>query len=103
LREQIRIIDPDILVTLGNFATRFVLKTDAGITGLRGTVQHAGRFAVLPIFHPAAAIYDRTKRDTLVRDFELLRDILSGMQAGVADGEEPPSPAPSEPTQEPLF
>jgi DNA polymerase len=84
LREQIRIIDPDILVTLGNFATRFVL-------------------AVLPIFHPAAAIYDRTKRDTLVRDFELLRDILSGMQAGVADGEEPPSPAPSEPTQEPLF
>ena len=62
-----------MLVTLGNFATRFVLRTKVGITGLRGTVQRAGRFTVLPIFHPAAAIYDRTKHDTLVGDFELLR------------------------------
>lgn len=77
LREQIRIIDPEVLVTLGNFATKFVLKTDIGITRLRGTVQQAGRFTVLPIFHPAAAIYDRTKRDALFHDFELLGQLLS--------------------------
>lgn len=76
LREQIRIIDPEVLVTLGNFATKFVLKTDVGITQLRGTVQHAGRFTVLPIFHPAAAIYDRTKRDALFDDFELLGQLM---------------------------
>ncbi|MEG2557997.1 MAG: uracil-DNA glycosylase, partial [Raoultibacter sp.] len=33
LREQTRTIDPDIIVTLGNFATKFILKTDRGITG----------------------------------------------------------------------
>jgi len=76
LREQIRIIGPEILVTLGNFATKFVLKTDTGITRLRGTMQEVGRFAVLPIFHPAAAIYDRSKRDVLVADFELLGEFL---------------------------
>jgi uracil-DNA glycosylase len=77
LREQVRLVSPDVLVTLGNFATRFVLKTDAGITGLRGRVREAGRFKVLPIFHPAAAIYDRTKRDVLFADFELLGRILA--------------------------
>ena len=95
LREQIRIIDPDVLVTLGNFATRFVLRTTVGITSLRGTVQRAGRFTVLPIFHPAAAIYDRTKHDTLVGDFELLREIL-GAEPRLGDAEtdaEPPGPA----------
>jgi DNA polymerase len=76
LREQIRIIAPEVLVTLGNFATKFVLKTDTGITRLRGTVQSAGRFTVLPIYHPAAAIYDRTKRDDLFSDFELLKRLL---------------------------
>lgn len=83
LREQIRIIKPDVLVTLGNFATKFVLKTDTGITRLHGKVQQAGRFAVLPIFHPAAAIYDRTKRDALFADFEHLRELLAdGAPAG---------------------
>ena len=38
-----------------------------------GRPQQAGRFTVLPIFHPAAAIYDRTKRDALFADFEALR------------------------------
>jgi uracil-DNA glycosylase family 4 len=76
LREQIRLIEPDVLVTLGNFATKFVLKTETGITRLHGTVQQAGRFTVLPIFHPAAAIYDRTKRDALLGDFDALRDLL---------------------------
>jgi len=77
LREQIRVIDPDVLVTLGNFATKFVLKTDVGITRLHGRVQLAGRFKVLPIYHPAATIYDRSKRDDLFADFGLLRTLLA--------------------------
>ena len=81
LREQIRVIDPDVLVTLGNFATKFVLKTDVGITRLHGRVQEAGRFTVLPIYHPAAAIYDRTKRDALFADFATLRELLDAPPA----------------------
>ena len=80
LREQIRVIDPHVLVTLGNFATKFVLKTEVGITRLHGRVQEAGRFTVLPIYHPAAAIYDRTKRDALFADFATLRELLDARE-----------------------
>ena len=76
LREQVKAINPDVLVTLGNFATRFVLKTDRGITSLRGRAYTAGRFYVLPTFHPAAAIYDQSKRPLMESDFRLLNELL---------------------------
>ena len=76
LREQVKAIKPDVLVTLGNFATRFILKTDRGITSLRGRAYTAGRFYVLPTFHPAAAIYDKLKAPLMESDFKLLRDLL---------------------------
>lgn len=76
LREQTRTIDPEYIVTLGNFATRFILKTDIGITRLRGTLQQAGRFKVFPIFHPAAALYDGSKRVALENDFATLGELL---------------------------
>ncbi len=76
LRDQVRAIHPDILVTLGNFSTRFILKTEKGITSLRGQFYQAGRFQVLPIFHPAAAIYDQSKRSIMEHDFSLLGEYL---------------------------
>lgn len=82
LREQTKAIDPIVIVTLGNFATQFILRTQTGITHLRGTIQQAGRFTVMPVFHPAAAIYDCSKRDVLLSDFEqigaLVRDRITG-------------------------
>jgi DNA polymerase len=89
LREQVRIIDPAVIVTLGNFSTRFILKTTRGITGLRGTVQQAGRFTVLPIFHPAAALYDNSKRDVLFEDFAKLRELLDERAEQDAEATEP--------------
>ena len=76
LREQTRTIDPEFIVTLGNFATKFVLKTDRGITRLHGTLQMAGRFKVFPIYHPAAAIYDHSKWEALENDFATLGRLL---------------------------
>ncbi len=76
LRDQVRAIGPDVLVTMGNFSTKFILKTEQGITALRGQVVNAGRFKVMPVFHPAAAIYDRTKRDVLESDFRFLGTML---------------------------
>lgn len=76
LREQTRTIDPEFIVTLGNFATKFILKTEVGITRLHGKLQQAGKFKVFPIFHPAAAIYDRSKREALENDFRTLGKLL---------------------------
>ncbi len=77
LREQTRTIDPEFIVTLGNFATKFILKTQVGITRLHGTLQYAGKFKVFPIYHPAAAIYDRTKQLALEEDFARLGELIA--------------------------
>lgn len=85
LREQTQSIDPWIIVTMGNFATQFILRTGTGITRLRGTVQQAGRFVVLPVFHPAAAIYDRSKRDVLLEDFRQVGALVRARMAQEQD------------------
>ncbi len=77
LREQIRSVWPDVLVALGNFAMRFILHTDRGITSMRGRIYQVGHFAVLPVFHPAAALYSRDKQDDLEADFRLLGQWLA--------------------------
>ena len=85
LREQTQSIDPWIIVTMGNFATQVILRTGTGITRLRGTVQQAGRFVVLPVFHPAAAIYDRSKRDVLLEDFRQVGALVRARMAQEQD------------------
>lgn len=78
LREQIRSIWPDVIMTMGNPATRFILRTDSGITRLRGKVFRTGHFAVLPTFHPAAVLRDPQKMHDLEYDFHLMGQILRG-------------------------
>lgn len=91
LREQTRTIDPEFIVTLGNFSTKFILKTEVGITRLHGKLQQAGRFKVFPIFHPAAALYDGSKRVALEDDFATLGELLrqSAQATGAADTAQP--------------
>ncbi len=78
LREQIRSIWPDVIVTMGNPATHFVLQTEVGITRLRGHVHRAGHFIVLPTYHPAAVLRDSLKLPDLEYDFDLLGKLLRG-------------------------
>ena len=98
LREQTRTIDPEYIVTLGNFATKFILKTEMGITRLHGELQTAGRFKVFPIYHPAAAIYDRTKMAALEDDFVTLGELL-GTRPKESEPEPEPAPEPQEAVQ----
>lgn len=56
LEQQIDLIDPAVIVTLGNFATKLLLDTDTGITKLRGSTYPYRRATVVPTFHPAAVL-----------------------------------------------
>lgn len=76
LHDQARLVLPDLIVTMGNFATRHIMKTDVGITRLRGQVHQVGRFSVLPVYHPAAALYDRSKQEVLEGDFRTVGRLL---------------------------
>lgn len=76
LREQTRTIDPEYIVTMGNFATKFILKTDRGITKLHGHLFQAGKFKIFPVYHPAAALYHQEKQLALEDDFVTLGKLL---------------------------
>jgi uracil-DNA glycosylase len=78
LREQIRLISPEVVVTLGNFATKLLLNTEVGITRLRGRPHRWWLDAVLvPTFHPAAALRggDRVT-DQMRADFAVVKALL---------------------------
>jgi len=53
LGEQISLIDPAVIVTLGNFATKLLLETARGIRELRGQVFERDRASLIPTYHPA--------------------------------------------------
>ena len=53
LSEQIQLIDPSVIVTLGNFSTKLLLESGRGIRELRGQVYDRGRARLVPTYHPA--------------------------------------------------
>ena len=56
LEGQLAAIDPSVVVTLGNFATKLLVGTDLGITKVRGASYPVGGRYLVPTYHPAAAL-----------------------------------------------
>jgi DNA polymerase len=57
LEAQLDHLDPRVLVTLGNFATKLLLQTKEGITRLRGReFPYRERATLIPVLHPAAVL-----------------------------------------------
>jgi uracil-DNA glycosylase len=106
LYEQVRLIEPRVVCTLGNFATKLLSGNPAGITRVRGTPQvHelGGRTVfLLPLFHPAAALRTPAVKETLRADLELLPQLLSGPPPVTAEElEEAIAEEPAEPPEDP--
>ena len=80
LYEQVRLIEPRVICTLGNFATKLLRGEPTGISRLHGQaeIRVVGERAVrlYPLFHPAAALYTRSLLDTLRADFARLPALL---------------------------
>ena len=81
LERQIELIEPRVICTLGNFATKLLTGSPQGITRVRGVPQlHelGGRPVFLyPIFHPAAALRTTAMLDQLRADFQALPRLLA--------------------------
>ncbi|MFQ5948161.1 MAG: uracil-DNA glycosylase [Acidimicrobiia bacterium] len=91
LRRQLELIQPRVVVTLGNFSTKLLLKRDVGITRLRGQVYPWwGRYLV-PTFHPAAALRSGEQvLDAIRYDLALARQALADpVQRGEPEAEGP--------------
>ncbi len=81
LFEQIRLIEPRVVATLGNFATRLLSGDQTGISKVRGKpqVRRLGERVVwlYPLFHPAAALRATGTADLLRRDIAALPELLA--------------------------
>ena len=80
LLKQIEIIDPKIICTMGKYSTQLILNTDTGITKLRGKVFKVKNRMVLPINHPAAALYTPSRLGILKEDFRRIKMILDNYE-----------------------
>jgi uracil-DNA glycosylase len=93
LFRQIELIQPKLVATLGNFATKLLSGKPAGITQVHGREQHvtlAGQDVTLyPIFHPAAALYTPRMLEVLETDFRRIPELLGRAAAQLTPVVEP--------------
>lgn len=87
LDKQIDIIEPKVIATLGRFSMEYVMKNMglsdelAPISKLHGTKHETkrsyGTVYIVPLYHPAVAIYNRSSKEILEKDFQVLKTILT--------------------------
>jgi len=92
LFRQIELIEPTVVATLGNFATKLLSGRPVGITQVHGREQETTigrrRVKLYPLYHPAAALYTPAMLNVLEADFRRLPDLLGGP---VAETPQPPA------------
>jgi len=86
LDRQIEIIQPKIIATLGRFSMAYImerfglqneLKPISVIHGKAFSINHPSGFPkiIIPLYHPAVAIYDRKQKETLLKDFQIINTL----------------------------
>jgi len=83
LDRQIDIIQPEVIATLGRFSMDYIMRKfglDAdlkSISHMHGKIFEAktgyGKIKIIPLYHPAVAIYNNTTKDVLMNDFQVLK------------------------------
>ncbi|MGM0482489.1 MAG: uracil-DNA glycosylase family protein [Patescibacteria group bacterium] len=85
LDRQINVLKPKVIATLGRHAMVYILDR-YGAERVKTTISEAhgkkfkgrlsyGELLIVPLFHPAVAVYDASKKDDLKKDFEILKKI----------------------------
>src|SRR4029079_162573 len=99
LWKKIELIQPKLICTLGNFATKLLSGRPAGITQVHGQPQNVvlggNPVTLYPIFHPAAALYTPRMLAVLQEDFPRIPALLGRAVAP------PPEPEPQPPAAMP--
>jgi len=76
LKSQILAINPQVIVTLGRFAMNIFIP-GAQISQLHGQIQKIDQLSIIPLYHPAAAIYQQKLKATLFQDFQKIKEFLN--------------------------
>lgn len=87
LNRQIEIIKPNVVATLGRFSMSYIfnlfeiIEMAPVISKVHGLVFETdtkyGKIVVVPLYHPAVAIYNSNSKETLLKDFQILKKYLN--------------------------
>ena len=98
LFRQLELVQPKLIATLGNFATKLLSRRSDGITRVHGQPQEVtiggSQFVLYPLYHPAAALYTPAMLKVLEEDFARIPSLIDGSSAGSSPA---PRPAATEP------
>ena len=103
LLQQIELIRPKLVCSLGNWATQTLLEKKVGITKVRGQAFHVRDFVVFPMLHPAAALHQGGLQEPLREDFRKLKIYLDQGSAAESIPTAPVASPPAQDTQMDLF
>lgn len=77
LDEQIKFVNPKVIVPVGNFSARFVLQTKLGIMSLRKQQYEVNSRFVVPTVHPAYVLRNGVRgQNEMLQDLKIVKDIL---------------------------
>ena len=86
LDRQIEIVEPKVIATLGRFAMNYIMEKFGlkdqitKISDMHGKVYEVKiltqSFKIVPLYHPAVAIYNANNKDELKKDFEVLKSLI---------------------------
>jgi len=88
LDQQVAIIDPKLIVTLGRYSLAHFLGENLSISKIHGQPKRRGGRVIMPMYHPAAALYRGDLRPILLADFAKIPKVLELIEAGGAVGDE---------------
>lgn len=87
LDRQVEIIRPEIIATLGRFSMSYIMKKFGlsaeldSISRLHGKSFDAeapyGKIKIIPLYHPAVAVYNSNAKTGLIEDIQILKNIIA--------------------------
>jgi len=82
LIKQLQAIKPKVIVALGNIAAKTLLKTDKGITALRGTWRASHGIPLMPTFHPAYLLRNPKDKALVWKDIQQVMAEMNKVEKG---------------------
>lgn len=76
LKSQIRMVNPRIICPLGTPAIKTLMGQEYTAGQAHGKPQRVGGKIILPLYHPAAALYDGSLRDVMFEDIKVLKQLI---------------------------
>ena len=77
LREQVKAIDPKIIVCLGRISAMRLIKPDFKITQEHGQWFKKGNYLMTAVYHPAAVLRDPRKKEDMLEDMKKIKEKIS--------------------------